>query len=439
MTPVVFRCDGGPRVGAGHVARCLQIALAFRSGGAEVLFAGEYGGLAAAMLAHARVAVTPEPPAEAEAVVVDSYDIDRPEVERLASRMPVAVLSDGGDPPAGATVIDYHPDARGAALTGTAYAPVPPASIGARRQRGLERGLVTVGGGRAGRTLREAAQAALWRMGIEVLEPTGEPGLQRQLAAADVAVSAAGVTAYELACAGVPSALVPVAPNQERVATAFADAGLALSGRGVGELVEQLADARIRSLLAEAGPAAIDGYGAFRVRDGLRAAFAGHPPPHVLRYRPAGEGDSALQLAWRNEPEVRAASWETGEITPEAHEEWFAGVLAHPLRTLLVIEDEEGPIGSLRFDGHDEEAVISVIVGSGRRGKGKGSKAIRETSELFLAAFPLLERIRAELRADNARSEGAFRRAGFTPAAGARPDGRRVLTLDRAGLASRGG
>lgn len=175
MTPVVFRCDGGTRVGAGHVARCLQIALAFRSGGEEVLFAGEYDGLAAAMLAHARVAVTAEPPAEAEAVVVDSYDLDRVEVERLASRMPVAVLSDGGDPPAGATVIDYHPDARGGALTGMAYAPVPPASIGARRQRGLERGLVTVGGGRAGRTLREAAQAALWRMGIEVLEPSGEP------------------------------------------------------------------------------------------------------------------------------------------------------------------------------------------------------------------------------------------------------------------------
>ena len=435
MSVVVFRCDGGGRIGAGHVARSLQLALAFRGGGDQVLFAGEYDGLAAALLARARVEVTHELPADADAVVVDSYEVERPRVEAFAARVPVAVLNDGGEPPAGAVTLDYHPDARGAELAGPAYAPVAPACIGARRERGFERALVSVGGGDAGGALREAAAAALWRHGLEVFAPPGSPGLEEQLRAADVAVSAAGVTAYELACAGVPAALVPVAANQRRVASSLAASGLAVSGRGVGELVNQLADGRVRALLAAAGPAAVDGYGAFRARDGLRAAFAGRALPEVLRYRPAAPEDSARQLAWRNDPAVRAASWQTEEVSAEVHARWFAGVLDHPLRTLLVIEGAEGPLGSIRFDGRGEEAEISVIVAAERRGGGAGSKAIRETSELFLAAYPGLERIRAELRQDNARSAGAFRRAGFTPAAGGHPEGRLVLTLDRAALA----
>ena len=435
MSVVVFRCDGGARIGAGHVTRCLQIALAYRCGGDDVLFAGAYDGLAARLLSDARVAVTQELPAETDAVVVDSYEIERHSVEALGRRAPVAVVSDGGEPPAGAVVLDYHPDAEGRELSGPAYAPVAPACIGARRERGFARALVTVGGGEAGGTLREAAAAALWRKGLEVLEPAGSPGLQQQLYAADVAVSAAGVTAYELVCAGVATALVPVASNQERVAGSLAASGLAISGRGVGELVDQLADGRVRSLLSTSGPAAVDGYGAFRARDGLRAAFAGRPLPRVLRYRPAVPEDSGRQLAWRNDPAVRAASWQTEEVSPETHAGWFKAVLDHPLRTLLVIEDAEGPLGSIRFDGRGEEAEISVMVVPERRGGGAGSQAIRETSELFLAAYPGLARIRAELRRDHARSAGAFRRAGFTPAAGRHPEGRLVLTLDRATLA----
>ena len=435
MSVVVFRCDGGGRIGAGHVARCLQLALAHRAGGDRVLFAGDYEGLAAALLSRARVEVTQELSADADAVVVDSYEIEPAHVEALAARMPVAVVNDGGEPPAGAVTLDYHPDARAAELAGPAYAPVAPACIGARRERGFERALVTVGGGHAGGALREAAAAALWRHGLEVLEPPGSPGLEEQLHAADVAVSAAGMTAYELSCAGVPAALVPVAANQRRVARALAASGLAVSGRGVGALVEQLADGRVRESLASAGPAAVDGYGAFRVRDALRAAFAGRPLPAVLRYRPAVREDSARQLAWRNDPAVRAASWQTEEVSAETHARWFEEVLDHPLRTLLVIEGAEGPLGSIRFDGRGEEAEISVIVAVEHRGGGAGSQAIRETSELFLAAYPGLERIRAELREDNARSAGAFERAGFTPAAGDHPEGRLVLTLDRAALA----
>ena len=96
-------------------------------------------------------------------------------------------------------------------------------------------------------------------MGSSSSQPAA--GLMGAITQADVAVSAAGLTAYELVCAGVPAALVPIASNQERVAGAFGARGLAVTGRDPAELVGRLADPELRASLAGAGPAAIDGYG----------------------------------------------------------------------------------------------------------------------------------------------------------------------------------
>ncbi len=425
---ILFRCDGGDRVGAGHVARCLQIALAFRTAGDEVLFAGEYGGMAADLLTAAGVetVAAEHAPDDGELTVFDSYEAPLPD------HSPLAVIAD--EP--GATLeraieIDYHLDADGPEIAGPAYAPVAASLVGARRERGFERVLVTAGAGSAGAELRERARAACEERGLELVPPA--VGLTGPIAAADVAAGAAGVTAYELACAGLPAALVPVAPEQERVARTFADAGIAITGSDVAELIDRLADPAVREGIARRGPAIIDGYGAFRVRDALRAMVRGDDPPEPLLYRPASEADSQLQLAWRNDHETRAVSHTKHEIGAQEHERWFAGVLADPDRTLLIAESDEGPMGSVRFDRSGDEAEISVVVAPERRGGGLGRRIVRESSELMLAGLAGLERVRAEVEEGNDRSASAFRRAGFAAAG----DGASPLFLDRTALASR--
>jgi spore coat polysaccharide biosynthesis predicted glycosyltransferase SpsG/RimJ/RimL family protein N-acetyltransferase len=432
---IAFRCDGGDRIGAGHVARCLQIALAFRMAGAEPLFVGEYDGLAARLLEAEGIATAPPAqgealgvPREAELAVVDSY-----ELEPVELAFPVASIEDGparGGP--GVTVVDYHLDASGPGIAGPAFAPVAPALVAARRERDFARALVTFGGGVAGEEARAAALQACEAHGLEPV--AAGAGLAGAIAEADVALSAAGLTAYELACAGVPSALVPIAPNQERVASAFGARGLALTGAALAALLDRLADPSRRAALAAAGPAEVDGYGAFRVRDALRAVAAGAPPPEPLRLRPATPADSALQLEWRNDPATRAVSRTTHEIQPGEHERWFASVLADRDRRLLIAEDASGPVASVRFDIDSQEAEISVVVSPGRRSEGVGTRAVREASELFLASSPEVERVVAEVAEGNRDSLGAFGRAGFVPAGGS---GASVLLLDRAALASR--
>ena len=101
-----------------------------------------------------------------------------------------------------------------------------------------------------------------------------------------------------------------------------------------------------------------------------------------------------------------------------------------------MVEGPDGPVGSLRFDRVGEEAEVSVVVAPEARGDGLAADAVREASELQLAARPELVRIRAQLRASNEASLKSFERAGFAPGGDAGP-GRRVLFRDRAALASR--
>ena len=148
----------------------------------------------------------------------------------------------------------------------------------ARRPRDLATALVTAGGGDAGRDVaREAAEQLLvLAPSIEIfVAAPGDPivehervtwamtrgGLAERIRWADVAVSAAGSTPYDLACAGVPMALRAFADNQRPILRAFLDAGLAVAD------VAGLGDATARDAIAAIGPRHVDGYGAFRARD----------------------------------------------------------------------------------------------------------------------------------------------------------------------------
>jgi len=246
-------------------------------------------------------------------------------------------------------------------------------------------------------------------------------GLVERIAWADVAISAAGTTAYELACAGVPTVAGIVANNQLPVAAGLARAGAARGfdarSAGAGERlaaeVAALASPEERARLSVAGPDTVDGYGAARARDALLAAFSGDRLPRVLRYRPARAPDAPQLLAWRNEPDVRAASRNTGIIEPDEHARWLARVLADRDRVLWIAEEDDYPIGSLRFDRQDATAEISVMIAGERRGAGVGAQAIREATELFLAAHPDVRTVMAEILSGNAGSMRAFERGGY--------------------------
>jgi len=232
MPVLAIRCDGDARVGAGHVARCRPLARAFGDRGWEVRFDGRFEGLAARMLdgwPRGRLA-------GADAAVLDSYE------RQAVPEVPLATIGEAVRYP-GAVWIDYHLDRLGQApaatlLPGPAYAPVEPAFAGAGRALPDPRdALVTVGASAAARAAVPDLVAAVRRSfpGVRVRVADGSFALVDVAGEVDLAVTGGGMTAYELASAGIPMVIVQLADNQRRVVEGCLREGIAVAS--VPELV----------------------------------------------------------------------------------------------------------------------------------------------------------------------------------------------------------
>ncbi len=106
----------------------------------------------------------------------------------------------------------------------------------------------------------------------EVSGPT--PDISRQMAWADLAISAAGSTCWELAYMGLPSIILVLADNQEPIAAALDQSGISLNlGRHSQVSASKIASSlsglihsrEIRSGMSSRGRNLIDGLGAKRV------------------------------------------------------------------------------------------------------------------------------------------------------------------------------
>lgn len=312
---IAFRCDGDEQIGAGHVARCVPLAEAFKQLGWSVGFVGIYGGLACWLLARAEMDVRSpdlEEPCgiaieECDAVVLDSYVIPPRAICELAGALPIATLAEANRCPDRGILLDYHLDATGPSdtrlLAGPSFAPLDPAFAGAGRAgEEVRRVLVTLGGSaRAQELLCELVPAvgSAFPYADIVLASGGRPQTYGAFAARvihlpspsalldvvgeiDMAVTAAGLTAYEIACAGIPQVAIAIVANQRRVVRGLDEAGLApcldlTSGDSLAELpraLERLRDPGLRRLLAELGKTTFDGKGAQRAASRLAELFA---------------------------------------------------------------------------------------------------------------------------------------------------------------------
>jgi len=273
----------------------------------------EGAGLAGALAAARELA--------AAALVVDSYRVSARELAaaRAAVRLTVRV-DDAGRfplpadvvvnpalgvrPPADPGATQYLLGPRYALLAG-AFAAAPARSVVAR----VGRVLVALGGatpaalmGRVARAVREAlpgaaldavagpagdaadaVRAALADLG-DVTVHAAPASLRPLMLRADLAVSAGGVTALELAATATPAVGVCLAANQRRNLLGLADEGALVAAgdaddpglpAAVRAAVAALAvDPERRRRLGARGRALVDGLGAARVADAMRARLA---------------------------------------------------------------------------------------------------------------------------------------------------------------------
>lgn len=257
-----------------------------------------------------------------------------------------------------------------------------------------------------------AALAATLRLPTELVTP-GED-MPEHMAWADLAVTAAGSTCWELAHLGVPMLAFELAENQAGVLAGLTSTGAAVSGgRAAGttpNCVTAVLDALLRSpqRLAELSARAralVDGQGACRMVHALR--------PAQVQLRPATPDDADLLLRWRNDPRIRKSYLNPEPVSADKHQAWLAAKLASPSCLLFIAQDTTGtPVGQIRLERSGNETQISLNVAPELAGFGFGEAMTRLACEEHLrqggrGAFAAL------VRAENVGSLRMFAKVGF--------------------------
>jgi len=262
----------------------------------------------------------------------------------------------------------------------------------------------------------EALEAAVGqgRLPIRLIRDAGN--MPELMAWADVAISSAGTTVWEMAFMGLPALVIVAAENQidigqgvEKAGTAqnlgwFADVNKDGISTGLRAL---LADKERRQEMSRRGRELVDGNGAERVYAALVA--------DGLYLRQVRREDCRLLWAWANDPAARRMAISTAPITLENHQKWFEEKLASDKTANFILERDAIPVGQIRFDLNGlGNAEIDIYVTAESRGRSLGTYLLREGTQRYLKLNQ--ERVRAvvgHVRPENLPSCQAFEKAGF--------------------------
>jgi RimJ/RimL family protein N-acetyltransferase len=146
----------------------------------------------------------------------------------------------------------------------------------------------------------------------------------------------------------------------------------------------------------------------------------------AVTLRSAGAADSPSIWRWRNDPDTRAASFDSVEIPWDQHERWFSQSLGRADRKIYIIEANKHPAGVTRLDIVESEAAVSINLAPEWRGLGLSPIALCALADLAYGELGL-RTLRAFVKADNLASLSAFAKAGFTETS----RGGGVVTLER--------
>jgi RimJ/RimL family protein N-acetyltransferase len=235
------------------------------------------------------------------------------------------------------------------------------------------------------------------------------------MADADIAVSAAGSTCWELCFMGLPSLLLDTAENQVPLAQALQRQGCAIhvgdksvSPQALSGAIKSLVGSEeLRLSLSEQSHKLVDGKGASRVVSVLQGIDR-------LVVRPVNADDCRLIWELANDPEVRAASFLVEPIPWETHVRWFAQKMADEQTLLLIAQDDEGiPIGQVRFDLDGCDAELHVSLFKERRGNRLSVPAIHAALQKLFATRHC-KSVHAYVKPENVASVKLFESAGFT-------------------------
>lgn len=462
---LILRADGSPRIGTGHVMRCLALAQAWQDrGGRAVLVSAELSPalesrLAAEQLELRRMdssSATDTAWAEgSDWIVLDGYHFDAAlQNHLLRSGFRVLAVDDNGHstPPAAHLLLNPNLHARPTLHAG--HAPHTELLLGPRfaplRREFIHlhpkpaesatapvcRLLISLGGADpANRTLDVMHQVIpqLPRgVHVRVIAGGSNPHLsslrecvqhcgQAELVVdaphmaghylwADTAILPASTSCLEAFRCGLPCILIASVDNQREVAAhtrtlnlaAVVEAYDTFPGDAFASAWQTLLhDGEWRAQQSARNSSLVDGQGCRRILQSMDF--------HGTRLEPVTLEHAHTLWDWANDPEVRRHSFHPEPIPWETHLDWLRARLAEPDSKFFIARTPGGEaVGQIRLQAQGrEEALIHLSAAPTWRGRGAGARMLRLVES---AGF---RHLKARVKRDNTASLRMFESAGF--------------------------
>jgi RimJ/RimL family protein N-acetyltransferase len=103
-----------------------------------------------------------------------------------------------------------------------------------------------------------------------------------------------------------------------------------------------------------------------------------------LKLRKANALDMDITYSWATNPKIRAYAFNQNEIRFTDHQNWFLNKINDATCYYFLLEESENPIGSIRFDIKNKEAIISYLIDPKYHGNGLGVYLLEKGIAAFL-------------------------------------------------------
>ena len=132
----------------------------------------------------------------------------------------------------------------------------------------------------------------------------------------------------------------------------------------------------------------------------------------MLSLRKVNLNDVELIFKWANDPDVRNNSFNTNQIVWDEHVKWFHRKI-HTDSIWLILENENKPVGVIRFDKEVSSYILNYSIAKEFRGFGYGKKIVELGIEHLLNQNMEINTIEAHVKVNNKASQKVFNSLGF--------------------------
>jgi RimJ/RimL family protein N-acetyltransferase len=134
--------------------------------------------------------------------------------------------------------------------------------------------------------------------------------------------------------------------------------------------------------------------------------------------RKANMNDARRAYIWRNAEITRRYSRNPSALTLEEHLDWWRTKIDESSNHLLIAHCNSVGVGVIRFDLTGNQAEISIYIDPDLHGFGLGSRLLELGCGWLVVHEPNVNRLVAEIHAENGPSIKTFRAFGFSIKAG---------------------